>query len=237
MNTVFKNKLALVALATALLSAPVTRAQFLNFNVDLNTAALGAQNSANAPFYLDFQLNYGGSTNPATTVTLSNFQFTGGSAMGSATTLGTASGSMGSTLTLSASSSSQLNELYQQFSTGTTDISFTAHVSGAGFDVTPTSLSVAIMDNSLGSPAQIFTSAPDTESMVFVNIDPTKTASDVQAYMSVSSADGNTPLSGVVASVTPVPEPSTYAAIMGGAAVGVAFLRRRLGKAQLVQAA
>ncbi len=233
MNTTLKNGLTFLATAFALLGAPALHAQLLTFDVDLNTAALNSQNSANAPFYLDLQLNYGSTPQPSSTVTLSDFQFTGGNALGSATTSGSASGSLGSTVSLTASSSSQFNELFQQFSSSTTDINFHALVSESGAGTVPTEFATAIFDNSLGSPAPLFTSAPDTQSLVLLNLNPTNTMANVGAFTSISSADGNTPVTGISATITPVPEPSTTAAILGGAVLLFAFCARRFRRLPL----
>jgi len=233
-NLISKNNFALLATAIALLTAPALSAQTLTFGVDLNTATLNAQNSANAPFFLDFQLNYGSNTLPTSTVTLSNFQFTNGSASGSATTTGTVTGNLtASDIILTASSTSLMNELYQPFSSGTTDIKFSVSVTGFGVGVTPTSFTSAIMDSSLGFPAQIFTTAPDTESMVVLNLGAAPSIGNVGAFSSLSSADTNTSVTGVSASITPVPEPSTTAAIVGCAVAMVAFIARRFRKPQV----
>jgi len=235
MKLTLKNNFALVASAIALLSAPALPAQVLNFGVDLNTAALNTQDSANAPFYLDFQLNYGDSTNPTSTVTLSNFQFTGGSALGSPTTTGTASGNLTSSVLLTASSISQLNELYQPFASSTTDIKFTASVTETGSGVTPTEFTTAILDSSLNPPAQLFTTAPDTASLVVLNLKPSNTYTNVGAYTSLTSADANTVVTGVAATITPVPEPSTTAAIVGCAVTIFACYARRFRKLPKLQ--
>jgi hypothetical protein len=229
MNTALKNNLTLLAFVTALLGAPRLQAQ--TFDVNLNTAALSAEDSANAPFYLDFQLNYGSTPESANTVTLSNFQFTGGGALGAATTNGTASGSLASAVSLTASSASQFNELFQQFASTTTDIQFTATVSENGPNgVTPTEFSTSILDSSLGFPAQLFTTAPDTESLVTLNLKSSDTVGSVGAFTSVSSADGNTPVTGVTATITAIPEPSMTAAAFGVVALALACFARRSGK-------
>ncbi len=59
MNIALKNRLTSLASAIVLLCAPALRAQTQSFLVDINTTGLNTQDSANAPFYLDFQLNYG----------------------------------------------------------------------------------------------------------------------------------------------------------------------------------
>jgi len=231
MNTTLKKNLPLLTLMIALLSAPALRAQ-VSFDVTLNTTALSAQDGVNTPFYLDFQLNYGSTPETTSSVTLSSFQFIGGGALGSATTNGTASGSVTSTVSLTANSSSQFNELYQQFSSSTTDIIFLATVSGASSGAIPTEFTTAILDNSLGFPAQLYTTAPDTESLVTLNLNPSNTLSSVGAFTSLSSADGLTTVTGVGAAIT-VPEPSTTAAIMGCAALLVVCYVRRSRKLQL----
>jgi hypothetical protein len=228
MNTAVKNNLALLASVVALFGAPALRAQSLVFNVNLNTASLGAQDGANAPFYLDFQETYGNTPEPANTVTHSNFQFTGGSAVGSATTTGTASGSLTSGVSLTASASTPFSELFQQFSAGTTDIRFTATVAEAGPVIgVPTEFTTAILDNSLGSPAPLYTTASDTESLVTLNLSPSNTLANVGFFSSTNSADGLTTVTGV--SATAIPEPSTTAAVAGCLALLFAFHSRRLG--------
>jgi hypothetical protein len=234
MNLILKNSLTLLAVSAALLGAPVLRAQ--TFDVNINTASLAAQDGANAPFFLDFQLNYGSNPEPANTVTLSNFQFTGGSALGTATTSGLASGSLGSGVSLTANSSNQFNELFQVFSSSTTDIQFTATVSQNGPNgVTPTEFTTAIMDNSLGFPAQLFTTAPDTASLVTLNLGTGDTLGSVKSYTSLTSADGNTSVTGVTATITAIPEPSTTAAVFGCAALAIALLARRSSGFQILR--
>lgn len=230
-----KHSLTLTASAFALYALPAIHAQTLTFNVDINTAALQAQDGANGPFDLDFQLNYGNSSLAASTATLSNFVLTGGSATGSAVATGSATGSLNSgSVALTANSAHTNNELYQQFTSGVTDIQFTATVTETGPDIgTPTSFTTAILDNSLGSPAQLYTTAPDTASLVTLSLNSANTLSNVGAYTSTFSADGNTPVTGVTASISAIPEPSTTAAIIGGAALLIAFYARRSGKLQI----
>jgi len=231
MNTALKINLTRVALATALLGAPALRAQ--SFVVNLNTAALAAQDASNAPFYLDFQLNYGSTPESANSVTLSNFEFTGGGALGAATTTGTASGSLNSSVSLTASSASQFNELFQEFAATTTDISFDATVTDHGPNgATPTEFSTAILDSSLGFPAQLFTTAPDTASLATLDLNHSDTWQSVDGYTSLSSADGNTPITGVRAAIS-APDISTTAALLGGAALILAAYGRRFGQSPM----
>lgn len=233
MKTLLKNTFALFATAIALLSAPAMRAQVLTFNVDIATAGLSAD-SANAPFNLDFNLHYGNSALASNTVVLSNFSFTGGSALGSPVLGGSATGSLGSSVSLLANSTHAFSDFYQQFSAGTTDIKFTATVTEPGPDVgIPTEFTAAIFDNSLGSPAQLFTTAPDTLSLVTLNLSSSNTIANVKTYSAFASADGNTALSGVQA-LAAIPEPSTTAALFGGVVLMFSFCVRRFGRQQTV---
>ena len=234
MTSALRNSLALSALAIALISAPAMRAQVLTFDVNIVTTGLSAD-AANAPFYLDFASTFGNTSNASNSVTLSNFAFTGGSALGSAVLTGGAAGSLTSTATLAISSTHPQSEIYQQFSSGVTDISFKAVVDETGPNVgTPSEFTAAILDNSLGSPAQLFTTAPDTASLVTLNLDASNTLANINAYTSISSADGNTPVTGVTASISAIPEPSTTAAILGGAVMLFALGARRFARRQLV---
>jgi hypothetical protein len=232
MTTTQKLRIALFASAVALSSLPAVHAQTLTFDVDITTASLSAD-SANAPFYLDLDMMYGNSSLASNTATLSNFTFTGGSAVGSAVTSGGASGSLAGTVTLGVSSTQTAAELFQAFSPGTTNISFVATITEKGPDVgSPSEFTASVMDSSLGFPAQLFTTAPDTESLVTLNLNSANTIANVNTYTSISSADGNTPVTGVTALVA-VPEPSTSAAILGCAAMMIALYFRHSAKRQV----
>ncbi len=231
MNTTLRNILALAASAIALLCAPALRAQVLTFNVDISTAGLSAD-SANAPLFLDFNLHYGNSALSSNNVVLSNFTFTGGSAIGSPVLTGSATGSTASSVTLTASSANPNADFYQQFSAGVTDIKFTAKVTESGPHVgAPTEFTTAIFDSSLGSPAQLYTTAPDTMSLLILDLNASNTIANVQTYSAFASADGNTSLAGVQA-LAAIPEPSTTAAMCGGVAMMFAFCARRFRRVQ-----
>jgi hypothetical protein len=230
MNSVLKLRLAILGAAVSLLSVPVLRSQTLNFNVDLNTAGLSADT---APFSLDFQLNYGNSALATSTAVLSNFAFTGGAPVGSPTLNGSASGNLTSGLTLTASSASLNNELTQQFGSGVTDIKFNALISEPGPNIgLPSEFTVSIFDNSAGSQEPIFTTAPDTESMLTLNLDASNTLADVDTFVGNESANGSISLSNISASAT-IPEPATTAALFGGAGLLVALGLRRFRQARM----
>jgi hypothetical protein len=233
MNVVLTPKFALLALAGALLVIPAVKAQSLVFNVDLNTAGLST-NTANAPFYLDVAMSYGNSSLTTSSATINNFLFTGGNPTGSSFTTGTASGDFASSVSLTASNATGGAELYQQFSPGVTDIHFqvTVNEPGPNPQGTPSEFTVSLMDSSLGSPAQIFTSAPDQLNLVTLNLNASNTTSNVNYYSGTSSADGLTPLSVSAGpeSLSAVPEPSSTAAIMGGVSMLFAAGVRRFKK-------
>ncbi len=233
MNSAFKLRLSILGTALALLGGPALHAQTLNFNVDLNTAGLSADTFA--PFDLDFQLNYGNSALLTSTAVLSNFSFTSGTALGTATTIGSASGNLAGAVTLTASSSSLNNEFFQQFSPGTTDIKFNALITELGPNVgAPTQFTVGILDNSLGFPAQIFTTAPDTANLLTLNLADSNTLASINTFAGVSSADGSISLSNV-SGASSVPEPATTATLVGGAGLLVAFGLRRFRPASKCQ--
>jgi hypothetical protein len=224
MNKTTTYKLALLASAIALITVPARATPKLVFDVYINTAGLSSE-LPDAPFFLDFQLLYGNSSLASNTATLSNFDFSGGTPTGSPVLIGSATGNLSSTVTLAASSSTTDSEFYQPFQTGVSAISFQATVTEAGPDIgTPTEFTASILDSSLGFPAQLFTTAPDTESLVVLDLSSANTLGDVQTFKAVSSADGNTPLVGVG-----VPDGGATAALVGCAALALACFGRRLG--------
>ncbi|HEY5228026.1 MAG TPA: hypothetical protein VIJ19_05760 [Opitutaceae bacterium] len=230
MKTFPKNTLAFLAAALALIGAPAARSQSLTFNVNLQTSGLSAE-SADAPFYLDFQMDYGNVALASNTVTLSNFTFTNGGTIGPDITSGLVTGSLATSAVLTASSTHPFSELTQEFSPGVTDIDFTATVTEAGPDIgTPTEFSASILDSSLGGPggAEIFTTAPDTESLVTLDLSSSNTINNVNTYSGISSADGEIALTGVRASV---PDATSTAALTIGAILIMVLISRRVGRA------
>lgn len=208
---------ALLGLIGALLGTTSARASVLNYLVDINTSAL-VGNSA-GPFSLDLQSNWG-FNNPVSPITLSNFTFTGGSLTGSATVAhGSPTGDLSSSLVFTANTANPLNEIFQQFTGGVTDIKFNLSLTTTSAVLTPTSFSAAILD---GSTFNIFTTAPDgSDSMVFASIDGINTT--ISAYNSTVAGSTTT---GVTALVTAIPEPSAYAGILGACALTAGLCRR-----------
>jgi hypothetical protein len=205
-----------LAVGAAVLAGSAAKADNFLFHVDLNTAALVS--AANGPFFLDFQLNQGTGT-LSNTVALSNFTFTGGSASGSASLFGNASGNFGSGFSLVDSTSSPFNEAFQGFTASTTDIQFDVSVTRNSPGSTPDAFIVSILDSEAGNP-QITTNAPDSVSMVALNIGTNNTIANVGAFTSTAPA-------GATATVTAVPEPSSFVAMAGGIGMLLGFRRKR----------
>jgi len=217
---------ALFAVAGLLLSTAASHA--ITYNVDLKTASLAGL-PAEGPYYLDFQFATGSGAVGNNTISISNFNFTGGSATGSASLFGTASGSLTSGVTLKDSPTP--SELYQQFTTGTSDIGFTVNTTlNVDAGLTPDMFSVAILDSSLGYPAQIFTTAPDTASLITETI-TSATSLNLGLYHGVGPADGSS--SGSFAGVTAsVPDSGSTLALFGFALLGFAGFRRKSASLQ-----
>ena len=151
-----KSVVGLLACVGVLCSSLESRAS-TEYAVTIQTASLnGASLSANGPFSLDFQFNYGGASF-ANTATINNFSFGGGSPSGAPNLLGSAAGSLSSLVTFPANGTNQFNELYQNFNPGTA-VSFDVTLSGNPTGVVPDELAIAILDNTGG---QIVTTDPD----------------------------------------------------------------------------
>jgi hypothetical protein len=218
-----KNYLRFKFLASALLgvvgflgATALSHAQ--GFRVSIATSALNLPaNNANAPFSLDFQLNSGSTLNN-NSVSISNFNFSGGSGFGPATFIGGASGSLLGSVTLSDTGA--FNEFFQTFTVGSSlsfDFTLTRK---ADAGPTPDAFSIAILDGNLFN-------VPTTglgDSLLLVNING-----------STSTGVGTGSYQGVTLSITPVPEPATYgvvsvAVLLAGVATTRAW-RRRVTKA------
>lgn len=181
------------------------------YTVNLNTAPLIGHLAA--PFYLDFQLNDGSGMGDANnTATLSNFQFGGGSATGSPSTQGGASGNLSSTVVIQ--DSAFLNELYQEFIPGNT-LSFTLDLTTQVESPTPDQFSFAILDNTL-------TELPTQQGFfdVFATIDIDSTSPPVQTFASnpnvlPAGGGGGITMAAPTAQAA-VPEPTTLVLLVIG---------------------
>ena len=203
-------------IAAALFSAPSLKAQYVEY-VTFNTSSLATDDSSNAPFYLDFQLNHG--SDPASsTVTISNISITGGAAGDPSTILATAgaSGSLQSTITLTADTTNAFVDLNQAFTPGST-VSFQVNLPLQGQGATPTAFLATILDSSANGT--LTTTAPDGVSLNVVDIASSYTLGSLGAYSS--------PANGIT--TTAIPEPSTWVALaIGGLLIGGIAVRRKM---------
>lgn len=190
----------------------------LSYSISMDTSPLVGNPAG--PFYLEFQFTDGSGTNDANnTVLVDTFNFGSGSAAGSATLTGGASGSLTAGVTLT--DSDFFNQLYQGFLPGNLlkfRVTLSNNVDGGGV---PDEFSFAILDSSL---FEIPTLGP-ADAFLIADIDSSNPA--LQSY---ASDGGRTTISINAPSVdTAAPEPS--AAWLAAPTLGILFLaRRRYGK-------
>jgi len=214
MKTTLFSKQTLALVACALLGATTSHASNFLFHINVNTSPLIG--NPNGTFSLDFQLNDGtGNGDANNTVTLSNFNFGGGSILGDPTPLGGATGDLSSSITITDSQFG--NELFQGFTPGSTlgfDVSISTN-RDAG--TTPDTFAFAILD---GNTNNIPTNGP-ADALATLDLNSTSlSVSNVQTYSSTGPDTG-----GVTVAV--VPEPSSIAMIGLGLAGLYSFKRRR----------
>ena len=209
--------------------------QAVSFTVNIDTTPLVAQGAPPAPFALEFQFNDGDGT-LANTITLSDFDFGGGTAIGSPTfncSSGSGAACLGmtgdllSTVTMSDGADA-FNEFIQAFTPGTDGpLKFLLDVGLPQSEpFTPDAFSLAIFDSSgAGIPTSFFD--------VFVEVDLTSPVG-VFAYASdpSQSPPGCPACAGIeigIPSVEPssVPEPTAFALLGSGLALFGARLRIR----------
>ncbi len=203
---------ALLITACATLAAATSQAAILSFHVDVNTSSLVA--NPNGPFSLDFQLNDGGGT-VTNVVSLTNFVFTNGAPLGAANLIGGATGSLGSSVTLTDALFFS-NEFFQGFSAATTHIGFNVSITENVEPGIPDAFSMAILDSGLSN-------IPTTglgDSLLVVNIGSTPLHfSDIQLFSSTA------PDSGVTVSATP--EPGSLGLVLGSGLIAIGWSVRR----------
>jgi hypothetical protein len=213
---------AVLSSALLLALAPAARAAFNvpdnDFTVTLNVASLGL--NPDAPFSLAFQL-IPGSGNVSNTVKIYNFSFTGGSPVGAPDfTAGSESGSVGANQIATLTNSSAVNEIDEEFSAGTTSISFNvdetpnAEVVGSGTPI-PDQFNISIYGQSGNNIATIDPSGANT--LVESDLGPEYT---LNAY----NGSGN----GVAVLVaTPEPSATALSLVAAGGLLGLVLIRRR----------
>jgi hypothetical protein len=214
--------------AILLIVATNAVASTITYNVSLNTGSLVA--NAAAPFSLDFQFTDGGGTGDGNnTVTLSGFNFGGGSAAadGTATTFGGASGSPATSIVIT--DTSFFNEYTIGFTPGATlnfTVDLTANVDAGGV---PDEFSFGILDS---SGFEIPANGPG-DSLLLADINQ---ATPV-LYSYSSDTSRNAAAGAPIALAAPVvtqqssvgtPEPATVWLV--GTAAALLFARRRFSR-------
>lgn len=199
----------LTAIAAAFILLGTATSQAVTYYVSINTSPLLSL-PASGPFSLDFQFNNGSVLNN-NTATISNFNFFGGFATGSAvpSDLGVI-GNIGSTVSFNNSAAFQ--ELYQTFIPGSA-LTFNVDLTNAVDGLTPDLFAVAILDsNLLNIPTTGF-----GDSLVAITINST--------IPEVQVGQGTGDFAGVTASV---PDSGATIALLGFALAGMGGLRRKL---------
>jgi hypothetical protein len=214
---------ALLSTAFLIALAPAARATTypdLDYYVTLNVSPL--ELNPNGPFSLDLQLVQG-SGNVTNTVTLSDFQFVGGSPTGTPDyTSGNESGSLASSVVLINTASD--NEFAEALSSGVSQISFkvdetpNSEIVDSGTPI-PDQFNIAILDNNLNNIPTTDPSGGNT--LVSSALGSNATLASVGTYSSLSPDAGVTALA--------VPEPRSWALglLAACAMVGMLGMRRR----------
>lgn len=198
--------LGLMLWACCALSTSPCQAQ-LFVNVRLDTAPLVGHGAA--PFWLDLQLTNGDGT-PNNTTTLTNFDLGGGSASGSPTLVGGATGSLASAVTLT--DSAFLNAFTQGLVPGSVlsfDLLLTTNAAEGG---SPDRFSLALLDRT-GSELPTL-----GVGNVFLAVDITSTGPLVQTSGSDPTrppVGGGAPIQISAPQVEVIPEPETGALLVG----------------------
>lgn len=207
MNTI--KKIAYAWLSAGCLALSLSPAQAnLMFNVNLDTTPLVG--NAAGPFSLDFQLISGGWGPTNTVVTLSHFNFGGGSASGSPTLIGDALGDLSGVASLT--DSAFFNEFFQPFIAGHSlsfDVNLTAQLASGS---TPDAFSFAILDSAgVELPTTSFSDA-----LMLIDINSLNPA--IQTFAGDSSISGGIALSAPTITSAPgtVPEPGTLLLVLMG---------------------
>jgi hypothetical protein len=211
------NLMALSLLLISGFGGGTARADFMLYEVDVNTSAVGAQTG-----FLDFQLNPGGLGAQAATATVTNFQTLGGILVGSAMVTGDASGSLPGTLTLD--NGTAFNDIFQGFIYGRS-FSFDLALSGAA----------------VGNPGGVFGSSFALSLYAADGITPLLTTDPNGSVLTINlntsgtigietfsqSQTNNTPAAVVTqVGAVAVPEPSSFALFVIAMAVGCPLLIR-----------
>jgi PEP-CTERM motif len=208
-------RFALISVLVAGLAAAAAspaEATSISFHVQVNTSPLIG--SPLAPLFLDFMLIDGsGSLAVPNTVVINNFNFGGGSAVGSPTLSGGAIGNLTSSVTLS-DNANFFNELFQQFTPGNS-LSFDVTATTNADPISPDAFGFAILDKNLFN-------LPTTglgDSLLLANLAPSLTVSRVQTFSTTAPA-------GVTVLASPIPEPGTLLLLGTGIVAAIRRVRK-----------
>lgn len=203
----------IVALAMIAALATAARAEnTLNFRVDLNFDGL----SGNAPFGLQFDLSDSLNSFETSSVTFSNFVVNGGAFTGTSQSWNTDSlvtGEIGSSFTMMANGSVGLSDFWRDFDAGVTSISFDVAATSSRAGIDADGLAIFVYD----ADAFLASNAPDGASLLNLNLSNEAVFADIGTYAG----------QGITASVSAIPEPSTYGLMGACAFAGAALIRRR----------
>jgi len=213
-----KRKGGIALLSTALVLALTSASQAaITYTVHMDVSSLVS--NPNGPYSLDLQVATG-SGNVLNSVTLSNFQLVGGSFTGSTFSGGGTSGSFSTTLTLDNSAANSY--FAQEFTAGTTEISFdvlqtaNSEFVGTGTPI-PDQFNVFLDDGNTVDGYVPTTDPSSGDALLSSTFSAGETIGGIATYSSLS------PDAGVTVSV--VPEPSAFA-LLGLGSLGF-FARRR----------
>lgn len=215
----------IVCIAQCLCGATISYGGVI-YNISMSTSPVNGHPAG--PFSLEFQFNDGSGAGDANnTAILSNFLFNGGSAVGSPTLTGGATGNLASGLTLT--DSSFFNQFIQTFTPGSTlsfMLSLTTNLDGGG---TPDEFTFAILDN---TGTEIPTSNPNFFD-VFVQIDIDSLSPSVGTFATDANRSptaGGLPIdiaAPAAISVSSVPEPTTFSLLAGVLGIMLAVRHRK----------
>ena len=216
-----------VAAAAALLGASSVHASAqVYFTVTIDTSQIVGAGS-----YAEFSLSDGtvvDGTGPSTanSVSLNNFNFHGGSAGAVLPpNIGNASGSMGSTVTLSDGDPGGVADLAQAYTNGSS-LSFDVALSEVPQAGTSDEFLIRLMDGNLN----YYNTLDPNGANAFLRVDITSNALGIGNIFTYAGSGVNIPAPTVTIRSSPVngtPEPGTWAMLAASSAAGVFALRRR----------